>query len=54
MADGAFVFSFLDDQPENKVMSYASSVAVEHIPDGYLDFMKKELKSTVMFLLENV
>lgn len=44
VADGAFVFSFLDDQPENKVMSYASSVAVEHFPDGYLEFMKKELE----------
>ena len=44
VADGAFVFSFLDGQTENKIMSYASSVAVEHFPDGYLDFMKKELK----------
>ncbi len=44
VADGPFVFSFLDGQMESKIMSYASSVAVEHFPDGYLDFMKKELK----------
>ncbi len=44
VADEAFLFSFLDDQPDKHIISYASSVAVQEFPDGYLDFMEKELK----------
>lgn len=44
VADEAFLFSFLDDQPDKHIISYASSVAVQEFPDGYLDFMKTELK----------
>ena len=44
VADEAFLFSFLDGQPDKHIISYASSVAVQEFPDGYLDFMKTELK----------
>lgn len=44
VADEAFLFSFLDDRPDTHIISYASSVAVQEFPDGYLDFMKGELK----------
>ena len=44
VADEAFLFSFLDDRPDKHIISYASSVAVQEFPDGYLDFMKTELK----------
>ena len=44
VADEAFLFSFLDEQPDKHIISYASSVAVQEFPDGYLNFMKTELK----------
>lgn len=42
--DEAFVFSFLNEENEKNIFSYAASVAVTDVTDRYIDFMKKELK----------